>query len=140
LRSSSGDLHGEGTVESEGGGMIHHPYPPSINRLYRSINGRSILSKIGRDYYRDVVPLAEATGINIRGPYVLAITAYRPDRRKRDIGNLEKIVSDTLTKAGVIEDDSLAQAIVCRWSDAGVSLETRSDFPVIFVELGAKSL
>jgi crossover junction endodeoxyribonuclease RusA len=120
--------------------MIHLPYPPSLNRLYRSINGRSILSKIGRDYYRDVVPLAEATGINIRGPYVLAITAYRPDKRRRDIGNLEKIVSDTLTKAGVIEDDSLAQAIVCRWSDAGVSLETRSDFPVIFVELGARSL
>ena len=117
--------------------MIHLPYPPSINRLYRSINGRSILSKVGRDYYRDVVPLAEATGINVRGPYVLAITAYRPDRRKRDIGNLEKIVSDTLTKAGVIEDDSLCEAMILRWACSGVSLQTQSDYPVIFVELGA---
>jgi crossover junction endodeoxyribonuclease RusA len=120
--------------------MIHLPYPPSINRLYRSINGRSILSKIGRDYYRDVVPLAEATGINIRGPYVLTITAHRPDRRKRDIGNLEKIVSDTLTKAGVIEDDSLCEAIISTWACSGLTITAMADegarVPVIHVQLG----
>lgn len=120
--------------------MIHLPYPPSVNRLYRSINGRSILSRVGREYYRLAVPSAEASGINIRGPYVLAITAYRPDRRKRDIGNLEKIVSDTLTKAGVIEDDSLCEAIISRWACSGVAVnfsEAAADLPVVFVELGA---
>lgn len=121
--------------------MIQLPYPPSINRLYRSINGRSILSKIGRDYYRDVVPIAEASGFNIRGPYVLTITAHRPDRRKRDIGNLEKIVSDTLTKAGVIEDDSLCEAIISTWACSGLTITAMADegarYPVIHVELGA---
>lgn len=121
--------------------MIYLPYPPSINRLYRSINGRSILSKVGRDYYRDVVPIAEASGLNIRGPYVLLITAHRPDRRKRDIGNLEKIVSDTLTKAGVIEDDSLCEVIISRWACSGVAVFLKRDdlpiLPVIQVELGA---
>lgn len=121
--------------------MIHLPYPPSVNRLYRSINGRSILSKVGRDYYRDVVPIAEASGINIRGPYALSITAHRPDRRKRDIGNLEKIVSDTLTKAGVIEDDSLCEIIISRWSCSGVAVALKRDglsaLPIIQVELGA---
>ena len=121
--------------------MISLPYPPSVNRLYRSINGRSILSKVGRDYYRNVVPIAEATGINIRGPYVLAITAHRPDRRKRDIGNLEKIVSDTLTKAGVIEDDSFCEAIISRWASSGLTITAMADegarYPVIQVELGA---
>jgi crossover junction endodeoxyribonuclease RusA len=120
--------------------VIHLPYPPSINRLYRSVNGRSILSKVGRDYYRDVVPLAEATGINIRGPYVLAITAYRPDKRKRDIGNLEKIVSDTLTKAGVVEDDSLCEAIISTWASSGLTITAMAEegarVPVIYVQLG----
>ena len=121
--------------------MIHLPYPPSINRLYRSVNGRSILSKVGRDYYRDVVPLAEATGINVRGPYVLIIRAHRPDKRRRDIGNLEKIVSDTLAKAGVVEDDSFAQAILSSWADSPVqlvcSIQHGTNTPIIHVELGA---
>lgn len=121
--------------------MIQLPYPPSINRLYRSINGRSILSKVGRDYYRDVVPIAEASGINIRGPYVLIIRAHRPDKRRRDIGNLEKIVSDTLAKAGVVEDDSYAQAILSSWADSPVKLmctiQHEAKTPIIHVELGA---
>ena len=121
--------------------MIHLPYPPSINRLYRSINGRSILSKIGRDYYRDVVPIAEASGINTRGPYVLIIRAHRPDKRRRDIGNLEKVTSDILVKAGIVEDDSYAQAILSSWSDCPVQLactiQNGTNVPIIQVELGA---
>lgn len=121
--------------------MINLPYPPSINRLYRSIKGRSILSKVGRDYYRDVVPIAEATGINTRGPYVLIIRAHRPDKRRRDIGNLEKVTSDILVKAGVVEDDSYAQAILSSWADCPVQLactiQHGTNVPVIQVELGA---
>jgi crossover junction endodeoxyribonuclease RusA len=120
--------------------MIHLPYPPSVNRLYRSVNGRSILSKVGRDYYRDVVPIAEASGVNVRGPYVLSITAHRPDRRKRDIGNLEKIVSDTLAKANVVEDDCLCEAIVSAWACSGVNVavwvDPATNYPIIHVELG----
>jgi len=126
-----------------GADMIHLPYPPSVNRLYRSINGRSILSRVGREYYAKAVPIAEASGINLRGPYVLVIRAHRPDKRRRDIGNLEKIVSDTLTKAGVIEDDSYAHAIFSSWADSpvrAVITAAQIDQPkasVIQVELGA---
>lgn len=120
--------------------MIHLPYPPSVNRLYRSVNGRSILSKVGRDYYANVVPIAEAAGVNVRGPYVLSITAHRPDRRKRDIGNLEKIVSDTLAKAGVVENDCLCEAIVSAWACSGVNVaglvDPATNYPIIHVELG----
>ena len=120
--------------------MIHLPYPPSINRLYRSINGRSILSKIGRDYYANVVPIAEASGVNIRGPYVLSITAYRPDKRRRDIGNLEKVTSDLLVKAGVVEDDCLCEAIVSAWACSGVNVaglvDPFTNYPIIRVQLG----
>lgn len=120
--------------------MIHLPYPPSVNRLYRSVNGRSILSKVGREYYANVVPIAEATGVNVRGPYVLSITAHRPDRRKRDIGNLEKIVSDTLAKAGVVENDCLCEAIISTWADSCVRYvranQQGPNIPTIHVELG----
>jgi crossover junction endodeoxyribonuclease RusA len=120
--------------------MIRLPFPPSINRVHRTINGRPILSKRGREYYDLATPLAAASGVVIRGPYLLVIKAHRPDRRKRDIGNLEKIVSDTLTKAGVIEDDCLAEAIISSWACSGVSVqdlvERSTNYPIIHVELG----
>ncbi len=32
---------------------------------------------------------------------------YPPDKRQRDLGNLDKLLSDCFTKAGVWADDSL---------------------------------
>jgi crossover junction endodeoxyribonuclease RusA len=121
--------------------VIQLPYPPSVNRLYRSINGRSILSKVGREYYAKAVPIAEASGINLRGPYVLILRAHRPDKRRRDVGNLEKVCSDVLVKSGVVEDDSYAQAILSSWADSAVqlvcSIQHGTDVPILHVELGA---
>ena len=123
--------------------MISLPYPPSVNRLYRSINGRSILSKVGREYYAKAVPIAEASGINLRGPYVLILRAHRPDKRRRDVGNLEKVCSDVLVKSGVVEDDSYAQAILSSWADSPVklicSIQHGTDVPILHVELGASN-
>ena len=41
----------------------------------------------------------------------------RPDKRRRDVANYEKAVSDILVTAGVIEDDSLIEEITLRWAD-----------------------
>ena len=30
---------------------LEMPYPPSVNALYRSVNGRNVLSKTAREYY-----------------------------------------------------------------------------------------
>lgn len=39
----------------------------------------------------------------------------RPDKRRRDVGNLEKAVSDLIVAAGILEDDSQIVDIRLRW-------------------------
>ncbi len=55
----------------------------------------------------------------IAGPYKLTIHAVRPDNRRRDLGNLEKAVSDLLQSLGIIENDCLAEMISMRWVTSG---------------------
>lgn len=51
---------------------------------------------------------AVAAGRVISGPSLeVAYVVFLPDRRKRDTDNFAKTIFDGLTKAGVIEDDSL---------------------------------
>ena len=62
---------------------------------------------------------AQVKGQHIAGEYTLEILAVKPDKRRRDIGNLEKAVSDLLQKVKVIEDDYLCQDIHLRWAKTG---------------------
>ena len=41
----------------------------------------------------------------------------RPDKRRRDLANLEKAVSDFLVNVGVIEDDCLIESLFMEWAD-----------------------
>jgi crossover junction endodeoxyribonuclease RusA len=61
----------------------------------------------------------QAKGKKVEGPYKLTILAVKPDKRKRDLGNLEKAISDILVSQGIVEDDSLCEWIVARWVDKG---------------------
>jgi Holliday junction resolvase RusA-like endonuclease len=63
--------------------------------------------------------LGQAKGKKVEGPYKLTILAVRPDKRKRDLGNLEKAISDILVSQGLVEDDCLCEWIVARWVDKG---------------------
>lgn len=88
------------------------PYPPSANRLYRHVGPRVLLSSAGRAYYAEVARIVSAlrfqtaVAFPFRGSLAVMIDAYVPDLRKRDLGNVEKACCDSLTKAGVWEDDS----------------------------------
>jgi len=55
--------------------------------------------------------------VGIKNPIKVEIIAYRPDKRKRDLDNLLKGSLDSLTKAGVWEDDSLIQDLRIYWGD-----------------------
>lgn len=95
------------------------PYPPSANRLWRAVNGRNIKSREYRDWLDEAGwAIRQQKPPAIKGHYRLTISAVRPDRRARDIGNLEKPISDCLVSAGVIEDDHLAKSIMMLWSEA----------------------
>lgn len=98
--------------------MIVLPWPPSINRYWRSVNGRNILSKAGRDYRKDGLKVlaAHSAGEKTRWPYAgrlsVTITVWPPDQRRRDIDNMPKAVLDLLTHGGVYGDDSQIDRLV----------------------------
>ena len=46
-------------------------------------------------------------GKHIPGKVKLSIQAYPPDKRKRDLSNIIKVLEDALVRGGLIEDDSL---------------------------------
>ena len=96
------------------------PYPPSANRLWRSVNGRAIKSAEYRDWLDEAARflLTQPGRTPMTGPYILTLVATRPDWRRRDLGNLEKPVSDLLQHVGLVRDDCDAQSIRLTWSDA----------------------
>ena len=78
------------------------PYPPSVNSYWRAVKGRVILSKRGREY-RDAVYTAinsafESDAVDdprpLLGRLKVKITATMPDRRRRDIDNINKAALD----------------------------------------------
>ena len=85
------------------------PYPPSINGYWRTvrINGknRTLISKRGREYRADVIQ-AIGKGIPALNARIkVEIRAFMPDKRRRDIDNILKSLNDSLTHAGVWNDD-----------------------------------
>jgi crossover junction endodeoxyribonuclease RusA len=96
------------------------PYPPSANRLWRNSRGRTHKSTEYCNWlnHAGYVARAQRPG-KICGPYKISITAVRPDKRRRDLGNLEKPISDLLQSLGVVEDDCNAEMICVRWVTAG---------------------
>jgi len=81
------------------------PWPPSMNRYWRAVNGRNILSREGRSY-RAAVAAATTASLPVLGRLSVQIECYQPDKRRRDLDNLCKGILDGLAHAGVYEDDS----------------------------------
>ncbi len=96
------------------------PYPPSINHYWRHFRGRTVISREGRTFRENVLALLAArdnggprkppTG----GRIALCMDAFPPDRRRRDLDNIQKPVLDALEHAGVYEDDSQIDLLVTR--------------------------
>jgi len=83
------------------------PYPPSVNHMYINARGRRFPNKKAVDYkvrVQDIVIDNQATKYGST-PISLQIWVYPPDRRKRDISNIIKIIEDSLQDAGVYDDD-----------------------------------
>lgn len=61
----------------------------------------------------------------ISGPYKLSVSIVRPDRRRRDIDNTIKPISDLLMHIGAIEDDSNCEMVSARWVTTGKGVQVR---------------
>ena len=91
------------------------PWPPSVNRYWRHVGRRVLISREGRTFRRDVCALLGGSGRPPRsGRVALAMDAFPPDRRRRDLDNLQKATCDSLAYAGVYEDDSQIDILFVR--------------------------
>jgi len=85
------------------------------------VPGRGVIkSKIYREYMEKNLWIIrqQSTG-KIIGKYIISFEASRPDKRKRDLDNLIKPLSDLLVQAGVVEDDSLCEELSAKWVNNG---------------------
>ena len=98
--------------------MYQLPFPPSVNHIYsRTRKGGVMLNPKARAYREEVIYLVGKVHTMLTGRLAVRIDAYAPDRRKRDISNLEKCIGDALTHAGVWKDDEqIDQLIINRKS------------------------
>lgn len=93
------------------------PYPPSVNH-YKRI-GRTVKTKTGkvfqsrvdsaltkRFYYEVFMIIRQKTQLGFQGATIsIDIEVYPPDRRKRDLDNILKVLIDSLQKANLFDDD-----------------------------------
>jgi len=106
--------------------VITLPYPPSVNHYWRHFRGRTVISREGRTFRTNVCALlAGGRGNGPRKPptggrIALAMDAFPPDRRRRDLDNIQKPVLDALQHAGVYEDDSQIDLLVTRRRELAV--------------------
>lgn len=112
--------------------VLDLPFPPSANAIWRNVGARTLKSKRYREWETaagwDIK--AQKPG-KVQGPYELELIFERKDGRKRDIGNLEKAVSDLLQTNSIIENDCMAQKITMYWGDVkGCRVVVREAIPL----------
>lgn len=83
------------------------PYPPSVNHYWRRVGARTLISRGGRAFREAVCATLARRGVKpLDGPLVVDITIHPPDRRRRDIDNVQKALLDALQHGGAYGDDS----------------------------------
>ena len=86
---------------------FHLPYPPSVNHYWRRVGQRTLISRGGRAFRAAVCSLLAAQGVRpITGPLTVDVVIHPPDRRRRDIDNVQKALLDALQYGGAYADDS----------------------------------
>jgi len=83
------------------------PFPPSVNHYYRRVGPRTIISREGRAYREKVCAILACLGLRtMECPLEVEIEVFPPDKRRRDIDNLQKSLLDALEHGGAYKDDS----------------------------------
>ena len=95
------------------------PWPPTVNTYWRQFQGRVLISKQGREYRKVVADqvMLQRAAKHLDHAVRVEIKAFRPDRRRRDLDNLLKALLDSMTHAGVMDDDALIQDLRIYWAD-----------------------
>ena len=82
------------------------PYPPSVNHYWRRVGARTLISRQGRTFRESVCSLLALRRLRpLEGWLKVHLQIFPPDRRRRDVDNIQKPVLDALQHAGVYHDD-----------------------------------
>lgn len=83
------------------------PLPPSVNHYWRRVGNRTLISRGGRAFRETVCTLLGEAGTQpLEGPLAIEICVFPPDRRRRDLDNLQKALLDALQHGDAYHDDS----------------------------------
>jgi len=83
------------------------PFPPSVNHYWRHVGPRTLISREGRAFRASVCAYLKAIRVTpFSGPLAVHIDVHPPDRRRRDLDNLQKAPLDALQHGGAYHDDS----------------------------------
>jgi len=90
------------------------PYPPSMNHYWRQFLGRTLISREGRAFRKTVCSMLsdgrQAETIRL----AVCLDVFPPDKRRRDLDNIQKPVLDALQHAGIYEDDGQIDLLITR--------------------------
>jgi Holliday junction resolvase RusA-like endonuclease len=106
--------------------MILHisELPPPLSACF---NNAKDSGRVKTKRYKDWIELASTETrrqlmlmftLPITAPIAVTYSLVKPDNRKRDLGNLEKGLSDILVSTGIIEDDSLIEDLRLKWVES----------------------
>jgi len=95
------------------------PIPPSTNVIWKVGKKKMYLNPKYSEWKNTstVMALNNKKGDYISGHYSLILAVGRPDKRRRDIDNIIKPVSDLLVGIQIVEDDSLCNRVTAFWSN-----------------------
>lgn len=99
--------------------MIHIalPFPISVNNAYSNNQRGRHKSAAYKAWEKEAGTAIKDRHRQRVGPYTLAIHLKKPDKRRRDLGNFEKVISDLLVSHGVVADDSLCERLTMSWDN-----------------------
>ena len=93
--------------------MFSLPYPPTSNTLFPGKQQRHTSKRYDAWKYEAARMVPKG---RIEGPYKMQIAIDRPDRRGRDLGNLEKAIGDLIVKAELVIDDRYLDRLEMWWT------------------------
>lgn len=90
------------------------PFPPPSNMLYPTgkYNGRRFLSERGKKAKAEIIDIIEKAIneqcflYNDEKDIIISFWYYMPDKRRRDVHNLHKIICDSISEAIEIDDSN----------------------------------
>ena len=102
------------------------PFPPSVNRLWRFNGPRMYRTKVYTDWAEDSVRHLQQQQMPpapIDYPIAIELAVGQPDKRKRDIDNVNKAVLDLLEHVDILENDHYVHDLRSYWSDKVVGVQ-----------------